>query len=212
MRPTLRKLVGFLLVILVVVACGKPPDQETAAPTSRPAWTATPAPTPLPPLPTVVPLGSADNPVVLLFVSPDGDDALSAARSLSDDASEDDMIIEVRIAESYAEALQALCDGTAHLVSLNAFAYLAASQNGCGEALYLLEQDGELVQRSQMLTAIGRNVWSVEGFTGRAFCRADESSVVGWIIPSLVLRSRGVDPFNDLWAVVDSGSDEELPF
>jgi ABC-type phosphate/phosphonate transport system substrate-binding protein len=201
--------IGLLLVVLLgSVACGGRTD-ETPVPTSIPP-TSTPAPTPLPPLPTVAPLGSQDNPLVMLFVTPDPEEVLTAAGVLSDRLSSGDVVVDVQLTQSYAEAYHAICDGSAQVVSLNAFATLAAQEAGCGEALYVLEVDEETATQGQMITAVGRNVFTVEGFRGQIFCRPSANSVEGWIIPGLTMQTRGLDPLADLAGVVDSGSDEDV--
>jgi ABC-type phosphate/phosphonate transport system substrate-binding protein len=146
----------------------------------------------------------------MLFVTSDEAGAASVAQSLSDALSSDDAVVEVRLTASYPEAYHALCDGTAQVVSLGAFASLAAMEAGCGEALYVLEQDGSLYTQGQMITAVGRNVFTVEGFRGRTFCRPDAYSTQGWIVPSLVMRAHRLDPFKDLVSVTDAGSDEDV--
>ena len=120
------------------------------------------------------------------------------------------LTVQIDVDESYAEALEALCNGQAQAVSLSAMAYLAASERGCGEALYVLEQNDAIFTQGQLLADGRTAVFILEGFRQRTFCRPDPTSVNGWIIPSVTLKARGIDPFSDLSDVIDAGSDEDV--
>lgn len=199
------------MILAFLAACaGRNASNQTPPTPTRVRATLTPAPTPLPPLPTLPPLGSAENPLVMIFVVEEPEQAASAAETLSEQYSTADTIVEVRATASYAEAYRAMCDGSAQIVSLNAFATLAATQAGCGDILFLSEVGGTRGVQGQMLSAVGRSVFTVEGFRGQVFCRTDANSVVSWIIPSLVMRARRLDPFVDLKAVIDKNSDDDV--
>lgn len=204
-RAKLALLAG---VLLMMAGCGGRSQPEPAQTPVRP--TITPAPTPLPPLPTLPSLGSVDNPLVMLFVVDEPARLEARAESLSEAFSSDEAAVAVHLTDNTGEAYQALCSGAAQVVSLNAFGALAALDAECGEALYVVERDGEQASRGQMITAIGRNIFTVDGFRGQEFCRASAMSVDGWIIPSLVMQTRGIDPFSELPLIVDSGSDEAV--
>lgn len=196
------------MILLGITACGR--DGEAPA-SARIAPTNIPEPTPLPPLPTVPVLGSDANPLRILLALPDGLDTDVAAQELAATLSDEaQMIIDVEATDSYAEAFRALCEGQAHAVLLNALGALAASDLNCGEMLYVLELDGETATQGQMITAVGRNVFSVLAFRGRVFCRTDANSIHGWIVPSFSMRAQGIDPASDLLGIVDADSDNEV--
>ncbi len=193
---------GLALTVASLVGCGR--ERITPTPT-RGLATLIAVPTPLPPLPTVAPLGSDENPLVVVFSVTDVATAEEAASALSTTFStEAGLTIEVRITESYHEAQRALCDRQAGVVSLDAFSYLAVSQQGCGEARYVLDKGGVTATQGQF---VARDVFLPQSYRG-VFCRPDGSSLHGWVIPTLTLKARGVDTFTDLYDVVDAGSDE----
>jgi ABC-type phosphate/phosphonate transport system substrate-binding protein len=169
--------------------------------------TSIPASTPLPPLPTVPAVGSEENPLVILIVVPDASAAQDAAQSLSSALSDEaDLTFDVQLTDSYADAHRALCGRTAAGVTLDAFTYLAAHQEGCGSAEFILERDGQTQTQGQFLA---NDVFRPELYGG-VFCRPDSASLNGWIIPTLTLRARGVDTFTDFFSIIDSGSDEDV--
>lgn len=143
--------------------------------------------------------------ILLVAEEPPRTDAL--VEGLNDD---EELTVTVDFTGSYADALSALCAGQAQAVSLDAFGYVAALQRGCGEALYILEIDGATTTQGQILADSWTGIYALEGARGRAFCRPDGLSLYGWVIPSLTLRARGVNPFNDLADVIDAGDDETV--
>lgn len=120
------------------------------------------------------------------------------------------LTIEAQVTDSYGEAHRALCNGEAHLATLDAFSYLAVSQAGCGSLLYTTVIDGEKSTRGQMLTIAGKEIYSVVGFKGFRFCRSGPLSIPGWVVPSLMLRANGLNPMTDLYSVTDTKTDEAV--
>jgi len=165
--------------------------------------------TPLPPLPTLPRPGSADNPLRWVLVQPAPPDEASSAALAERLTAEAALNIEIVLSDRYADAYRALCDGMAAVVSLDAFSYLAAAAQGCGELLFQSEQDGHISTQGQVVAAADR-IFSLPNIRDRVFCRPDALSISGWIVPMLALRAEGVDPFTDLQDVVDAGSDEEV--
>lgn len=199
---TRHGLVLLLIAVVVLTACGRSALTDTStlsAPTPAaivPSSTSTPALA-----------GSAENPLSLLLVSQDPPSGASLAQALSEAG---EVSITLNFAESYAEALDALCTDQADVVSLNAFGYLVAQERGCGEATYILEQNGDITTQGQVLVNVLQGGLSLEGTRGQAFCRESRSSLSGWVIPSITLRTRGLDPFSDLGEVIDAGDDETV--
>lgn len=194
-----------VLLLAGLAACRG--GQAAQAP-ARPTATRIPPPTPLPPLPTLPRPGSEANPLLWVLVSPqaeEGDAAVLEERLIS----EADLSVEIVLSDRYAEAFRALCDGRAALVSLDAFSYLAAATQGCGELLFQTERDGTTSTQGQLVAAAGR-IFSIPNFRDRVFCRTDALSVSSWIVPMLALQAEGVNPFNDLQDVVDAESDDEV--
>ncbi len=117
--------------------------------------------------------------------------------------------VEVVVSRRYADAYWALCDGTAAVVSLDAFSYLAASASGCVDLIYQAQKDGEVGTQGQLIATANR-VFNISNFRDRVYCRVDASSANTWIVPGLVLKVNGIDPFTGLERVVDAGSDDEV--
>lgn len=205
-QHVLKMWVVLLLVLLGATGCGR--GRLTPMPTVV-VPTRVPTATPLPPLPTVPAPGSQDNPFALLLVAPQADQR--AAQTLGNAiAAASGSAVRVELAQSYADVYRALCSGEADIASLDAFSYLAASERGCGIVLYIAERDGQTATQAQLIADARTAVRTVRDFNGERFCRPGPDSVLGWVIPSLVLRANGVDPFSDLIEVLDAGSDANV--
>jgi ABC-type phosphate/phosphonate transport system substrate-binding protein len=145
----------------------------------------------------------------MLFVTSDQSSIEESAKELANSlAQQTKLVVEARFTGSYAEARQALCEGKAHITTLDAFAYLAASQAGCGSLVYVAEIDGATSTHGQMITIAGKEVYSVVGFKGFRYCRSDPLSIPGWIVPALELRANKLNPLTDLYSVTDTKTDE----
>jgi ABC-type phosphate/phosphonate transport system substrate-binding protein len=196
--------IAVLSMLIILTACSRGAGNVAA---TRALPTSIPASTPLPPLPTVPAVGSDENPLVILMIVPDASAAEDAAASLSNALSEEtDLTFDVQVSDSYSVAHQALCGRTAVAVALDAFTYLAARQEGCGTAEYVLEKDGQTQTQGQFLA---NDVFRPELYRG-VFCRTEPESLNGWIVPTLTLRARGVNAFTDFYDIIDVGSDEDV--
>src|SRR5664279_4048363 len=153
-HKTQSLMIGLICLVLIAAGCRRLPF---APPTTQPTITPTPRSTPLPPVPTAIPLGSADNPlhmkIVALDSTPTTTNATSEASSVTGTQEvsassvgdlekalhdETQMTIAVEVVASDAEALAALCaspKGTVSVAWLSGLAYAAAYAQGCGSAL-----------------------------------------------------------------------------
>jgi hypothetical protein len=141
--------------------------------------------------------------LVVMDVPSEMPQAVSLAASLSADLG---LVVDVQLTDSYPEARSALCDRSAAVISVDAFSSLAATESGCGQVIYVLEQNGAISTRGQF---IARDVFLPQSYRG-VFCRPGDDSLNGWVIPALALQSRGVDAFADFFSITDAGSDEEV--
>lgn len=211
MKQTTRFLLvlGMGFAVVSLVACGGRAAEEPTPTTA--AVAATLPPTPLPPLPTAVRPGTEDDPYLLLLVVEDAAASAAAADSLSAQLSaESDLVVSIQLTEDYGEALAAVCDGAVVAASLDAFGYLAATADNCGDLLYLADIDGATETQYQLL-ALDNRVFSIVNFRDRIYCRPQDSVVGGWLVPALAMRANAVDPFSELGQVIDV-PDEDAVF
>lgn len=152
-KPKKRKLwlfgaAGIAVVVGLAAIFGipklfSPPDNTPTdlAPTETSHSTAiipTDTSVPTPDLPT---LGSAENPLVWMYVPPPPyvivfNDVSTASDEIVKEFQElnPGLFIKIIPATDQTTIINALCDGEAHIGSLNAFAFMAASSRDCAEA------------------------------------------------------------------------------
>ncbi|MEX2143429.1 MAG: phosphate/phosphite/phosphonate ABC transporter substrate-binding protein [Anaerolineales bacterium] len=152
-------------------------------------------------------VGTADNPLVWALVpSQDTDAVLTGAQSIAQ-AVEDatGYVIEPVVTTDFTAAVEAMCNGEAHIGALNTFNYIVAHERGCADVKVASLRFGSSFYAGQIITRPDTGIASVADLAGKTFCRPDPTSTSGWIIPSLSLLAEGLNPETDLADVIDAG-------
>lgn len=199
-----------LIICLLLLALAGCRRAASVAPTAQPTLTPTPRSTPLPPVPTAVPVGAEDNPLHVAFVARNTARSRQAIESAVADleaelSAETGLTVQVDVLESDAEAIAALCDsveGTITVAWLNGLAYSAAQAQGCGEAVLQVERDSGAHEEVLIIANRESEVESLSDLAEKTFCRINVTDAASWLVPSLMLRAEGVSTA-DLGAVVD---------
>lgn len=152
-------------------------------------------------------LGTADSPIVWALVpSQDTDAVLAGAQDIAASIEETTgYVIEPVVTTDYTAAVEAMCNGEAHMGALNTFNYVVAHERGCADVKLASVRFGTNFYAGQIITRPDTGIASVADLVGHTFCRPDPTSTSGWIIPSLALRAEGLDPETDLAEIVDAG-------
>ncbi|MEO8395922.1 MAG: PhnD/SsuA/transferrin family substrate-binding protein [Chloroflexota bacterium] len=207
---------GLICLALLATSCRRLPY---APPTVKPTITPTPRSTALPPIPTPVPLGSAKNPLHIVFVAlpdvasqatPDADatEEPTSAQAASDlekallDAAQ--MTVKVDVVTSDAEALAALCaspKGTISAAWMGGLAYAAAFAQACGSAALQIQRGNSTGDQARIITGSDK-ITAIADLADHTFCRLGYSDIYSWLIPSLMIHSGGVAD-SDLKAIND---------
>ena len=122
-----------LLLALMLASCRREAAQVQA--TAAPTLTPTPRSTPLPALPTAVPIGSAELPlqmVIPLSVAGAKADTIAVQAALLEKSG---LNVSIVVVEREADALAAVCSAGAQpsVAWLGGLAFVAAHQRDCGE-------------------------------------------------------------------------------
>jgi phosphonate transport system substrate-binding protein len=154
-------------------------------------------------------LGTEENPLIWALVpSGETEDVLAGFGAVTDIIYEETgLVIESFVATEYVGVIEALAADPpkAHIASLATFAYLVAAERGVAEAELVAVRYGAPYYTGQIFVRTDSGITDISELAGTSFCRPDEYSTSGWIIPSITLRSVGIDPDTDL-DVVDAGS------
>lgn len=142
-------------------------------------------------------LGTEENPLVWAFV-PSGEMETVAAGADSIAAllfEETGLVVDTFVATDYAGVIEAMCSEPpkAHMASLATFAYLLAHERGCAEAELVSVRFGSAKYNGQIIVRADSGITDISQLNGKTFCRGDEFSTSGWIIPSIEMQAAGVD-------------------
>lgn len=210
-------LFGLLPASTPVPIATNTPTQQAAVASDTPTATDTPA------QPVVVvsdtptnqelpELGTQDNPVILALVaSDDTNTLLASSTAITDRLSEiTSLAIKPSVFTSYAASIEAMCDGEAQAAVLNNFAYVAASNLDCADAVLVGVQYGLPTYAGQIITRVGSGITSIEDLAGKSFCRPGEFSTSGWIVPSITMQAAGLFPDLDLSEIRNLADHEDV--
>jgi phosphonate transport system substrate-binding protein len=152
-------------------------------------------------------LGTEENPVVISFVpSADASEVLASAEAIVEVLSEKTgLVITAEVPTSFVGSIEAMCAGEAHIGTLNTFSYVVAKERECADVALASVRFGSPTYTGQIITRADSGITSIEDLAGHSFCRPDEFSTSGWIIPSITMKAAGVDPATDLTEVIDAG-------
>jgi ABC-type phosphate/phosphonate transport system substrate-binding protein len=184
----------------------------------READTPTPISTPLPPVPTAVPVGTEDNPLQMVLRPMEPALARNAvARFQSAIRNESGLIIEVVLAERVAEALAALCNSSSGQVSvawLDGLGYIAATEQNCGIPALQVERgrgrDATTGKAAQLVANADLGISAVSQLSGDGFCRLGYDDFYSWMVPLLLFEANGLNPLDDLDSITDYQDTDEL--
>jgi phosphonate transport system substrate-binding protein len=207
MKRTLTLSTLFLLSALVLGNCTLPRISPASA-------TETPSPsTPtadITPLPAMADLGLAENPLILaLAPSANSPEQINAAREIAAQLTERTGYVVVTIVpDSYPALMDALENGNAHIVLLDALTYALAQQKDLVRAQFAVVHDGKIKYGAQFLasrksgfesyfnTDTGENTveaaTALAQFENKKPCWSQETSLSGYVIPLGLLNQAAV--------------------
>ncbi len=210
------KRISLIVIVILLAACRR--QQAAQQSSAREAATPTPISTPLPAIPTAIPVGQSDENPLQMVIAPF--EPLAAARNVaarfqSALEAESGLIVEVVLVERTAEALAALCDSSSGQVSvawLDGVGYMAATEQNCGQPTLQVERgrgrDATTGLAGQLIANHDLGISAVSQLSGDNFCRLGYEDFYGWLVPSLLFEANGVNPLSDLDSISDY---EELP-
>jgi len=204
-------LVVLLAVTALLTACTPVPTTvatqapvATEAPTEKP----TEAPTAVPP--TAVPLGTADNPIIMAMApSATSQELIAGGEAVAAKLSElTGYTIKVTVPNSYAALIEAMGSGNAHIGWLPPFAYLLAKEKGVADVGLVVVRFGSNYYGAQFIAnvdsgftayfdpATNQNTadaaTALKQFDGKKPCWTDPLSASGYIIPAGFILKEGV--------------------
>jgi ABC-type phosphate/phosphonate transport system substrate-binding protein len=213
---TLRLILLTLLISAIfLAACRR--QEASGSQTVLSTLPPTPRSTPLPAVPTAIPIGAEGNPLRMV-IRPDG--SMSSARIAIADfeaavLQQSGIAVQVELVERYAEAVAALCGSSSGQMSvawLDGASYFAANAQNCGIPVLQVErglrQNARTGEAASIIVNADANISTISALRDRSFCRLSYDDFYTWLAPVLILKASGLDSVTDINAILDY---EDLP-
>ncbi len=186
---------------LVLAACGGDTADTTVADTT-PATTAAPAPTTTEAMVTTTTeamapaVGSAENPIQVLFVPSVSADDIIAGGELLDQTLTDatGLEFEVSVGSSYAATIEEMCSSPENTMGfIPAQGYVLANQL-CGVEIELKSiRFGYDVYWTQFIVGRDSDIDSLDDLAGLKWAYPDATSTSGFLVPSGIFTAEGIE-------------------
>jgi phosphonate transport system substrate-binding protein len=186
----LRKLFALLAVLaLVAAACGDSASDDTTTTAPPEDSTTTEAP--------MVDIGTADNPIQVLFVpSVNAEEIIAGGQLLKETLEEaTGLVFEVSVPTSYAATVEEMCASPDNTIGfIPAQAYVLASELCDVEVSLKSLRFGYTEYWTQFIVPRDSDIQSLEDLAGKSWAYPDAGSTSGLLVPRGLLTSLGIEP------------------
>jgi phosphonate transport system substrate-binding protein len=200
---TIRKLLVFVFVLaLIAAACGSDDSGEgetttteatttTAAPTTTEATTTTTTEAPPPEI------GTPENPIQVLFVpSVSAEEIIAGGEILAATLNEaTGLTFEVDVPTSYAATINEICAAPGNTIGfIPAQAYVIGNEL-CGIEVALKSlRFGYTEYWTEFIIPRDSDIESLDDLAGKSWAYPDPTSTSGWLVPSGLMTTLGIEP------------------
>jgi phosphonate transport system substrate-binding protein len=149
-------------------------------------------------------LGTRKNPVKLYFTpSVDAEKiTLSAKPLIQFLEKETGYYFETAIPTSYIAVVEAFGTDRADIAIINSFSYLLAHEKyGAKAVLRVIRTGNQAYYRGQIIVRTDSGIEKLEDLNGKSIAYVDASSASGYILPSSLLRKKGIKPSRETFAM-----------
>jgi len=153
-------------------------------------------------------LGSAENPLRMMFV-PSGDTQviLKGGQEIGHLLQKDTGLhFKTSVATSYAAVIEAMGAGKVDVGWLATFSYVLAHDKYGVELLLVVQRFGSPFYRGQIMVRADSGIQDLAGLKGKQFAFVDPASTSGHLYPKALLLSQGFDPEHFFKKSVFAGS------
>lgn len=113
---------------------------------------------------------------------------------------------DIRVGQSYAAAVEAMCTGAADIAFLGPVTYVQAQQRGCAELLAVSVQHGKSTYYAGIFSLQGGPVKTLADMKERRIAYGDINSTTSFVYPVVMTMDAGLDPVKDFSEVLITGS------
>ncbi|MFU8866275.1 MAG: phosphate/phosphite/phosphonate ABC transporter substrate-binding protein [Rhodobacterales bacterium] len=113
---------------------------------------------------------------------------------------------EIRVGQTYAAVIEAICSEVVEIAWFGAAAYLPAQQRGCAELLAVDVSNGASVYYSGIFARADSGLTTVADLRGHLMAFGDANSTSSFVYPVAMILAAGLDPATDLSEIRITGS------
>jgi len=113
---------------------------------------------------------------------------------------------DIKVGQSYAAVVEALCGGSADIAFVGPVTYIQAHQRGCAELLAVAVEKGQSVYYSGLFTKSASPIRNVKDLRGKRVAFGDVNSTSSFVFPMAMILDAGLDPVKDLSEIRMTGS------
>jgi len=149
-------------------------------------------------------LGTLKNPVKLYFTpSVDAEKiSLSAKPLIQFLEKETGYYFVTAVPTSYIAVVEAFGTDRADIAIINSFSYLLAHEKyGANAVLRVIRTGNQAFYRGQIIVRTDSGIEKLEDLNGKSIAYVDASSASGYILPSALLRKKGIKPARETFAM-----------
>jgi phosphonate transport system substrate-binding protein len=113
---------------------------------------------------------------------------------------------DIKVGQSYAAVVEAMCSGAADIAWYGAVSYLQARARNCAELLALAVRGGESVYYSGLFARADSGIKTVADLKGKRVALGDVQSTSSFAVPVAMMMAAGVQPAKDVGTINLAGS------
>lgn len=159
-------------------------------------------------------LGTEENPIIFVAVpSGETERVLSGFGKMADLIYKDTgLVLEPFVATSYVSAIEAMCQDPpkAHMGALATFSYILASANGCAQTALVSLRNNAAFYNGQFIVKADSGLKSLADLKGKTWCVPSATSTSGYVVPSIMFKTVGIDVKTDIPQLVEGGGKHEV--
>jgi len=113
---------------------------------------------------------------------------------------------DIRVGQSYAMVVEALCNNKADIAFVGPITYLQARERGCADLLAVGVENDQSIYHAGLFARSDSPIQTVAELKGHAVAFGDVNSTSSFLYPVAMVIDVGIDPVRDLSAVRMTGS------
>lgn len=113
---------------------------------------------------------------------------------------------DIKVGQSYAAVVEAMCSGGADIAFVGPVTYLQAQARGCAELLAVAVEKGQSIYYAAIFAAKGSPIAGLGDLKGTRIAFGDFNSTSSFVFPMTMILEAGLDPVRDLDKVLLAGS------